>query len=232
LSSSFRLPPSSLLFDFPKNATFGRILPKNKIYEHAKPGKALRELFIRQIEQITWQYKLAPETINVKGTTAVPEIQIFAISLKNSDLTHEVLRCIDQAIHFPIIYELVFDGKRKPVAAFKRPSEADSAKWVISDYFEGQWVADNIPRRPLPITLDLDTLYTHLLAPLMPHHARSGESMQAQVERMEQIRSKQQEIKKCEIKLRNEKQFNRKVEINSQLRNLKRELEDLIKCDG
>jgi hypothetical protein len=43
---------------------FGRILPKNKIYEHASPGSPmLKALFVEQGEQIFWQYKLATETI-------------------------------------------------------------------------------------------------------------------------------------------------------------------------
>ena len=48
------------------NAAFGRILPKNKIYEHAHPSTALKELFVRQVDQIVWKYKLAHETINLR----------------------------------------------------------------------------------------------------------------------------------------------------------------------
>ena len=55
---------------------------------------------------------------------------------------YEVLRCIDLAIPFPIIFELRFDGKVKPIAAFKRPNEADASKWVISEYFNGGWIKE------------------------------------------------------------------------------------------
>jgi hypothetical protein len=41
------------------------------------------------------------------------------------------------------------------------------------------------------------------------------------LESIGKVRSKQRELKKCEIKLRQGKQFNRKVEIKSGLRNLK-----------
>ena len=40
-------------------------------------------------------------------------------------------------------------GKRMAVAAFKRPSEADSTKWVVSEYFATDWAPDDAPRRPL-----------------------------------------------------------------------------------
>lgn len=218
---------TAALFDYPKNAAFGRVLPKSKIYEHGSPSIATKELFVRQVEQIAWQYKLAPETINIKGTPSVSEIQIFSVALKDGELKMEVLRCIDQAIPFPILFELRFDGKVKPVAAFKRPSEADAAKWVISEYFDGDWVPVDVPRKPLPMVFDLEALYGHLLMPLMPYPARPAEGLQARVERMERIRLKQRELERCEARLRKEKQFNRKVAINAELRVLKEELEGL-----
>jgi hypothetical protein len=46
--------------------------------------------------------------------------------------------------------------------------------------------------------------------------------------RMGKMFLKQRELEKCEIKLWQEKQFNRKVESNSELRNLKQEPESLI----
>jgi hypothetical protein len=221
--------PHTSLFHFPENAAFGRVLPKNKIYEHGSPSTAVRQLFVRQVEQIVWQYKLAPETDNLKASKAVPEIQIFSVTLKGYELKTEVLRCIDLAIPFPIIFELRFDGKVKPIAAFKRPSEADTSKWVISDYFESDWTAADTPRKPLPMVFDLEALYSHLLQPLMPYPARPGEDLQAQVARMERIRLKQRELERCEARLHKEKQFNRKVAINAELRRLKQELENLTR---
>lgn len=220
---------TAVLFDYPKNAAFGRVLPKNKIYEHGSPSAAVRQLFVRQVEQIVWQHKLAPETVNLRASKAVPEIQIFSIALKGDELKPEVLRCIDLAIPFPIIFELRFDGKVKPIAAFKRPSEADVSKWVISEYFDGNWVSADIQRKPLPMVFDLEALYGQLLMPLMPYPARPDEGLQARVERMELIRLKQRELDRCEVRLRKEKQFNRKVAINAELRDLKQELENLTR---
>ena len=218
---------TAVLFDYPKNAAFGRVLPKNKIYEHGSVSSAVKQLFVREVEQIVWQYKLAPETINLKRSRTVPEIQVFSITLKGDELKPEVLRCIDLAIPFPILFELWFDGKVKPVAAFKRPSEADAGKWVISDYFDSDWTATDTPRKPLPMVFDLEALYGHLLMPLMPYPARPDEGLQARVERMELIRLKQRELERCEARLRKEKQFNRKVAINAELRDLKQELKRL-----
>ena len=220
---------SAVIFQYPKTAALGRVLPKNKIYEHGSPSAAVRQLFVRQVDQIVWQYKLAPETIRLKATKAVPEIQIFSVALKSIELKIDVLRCIDQAIPFPIIFELCIDGRIKPIAAFKRPSEADTGKWVISEYFDAGWISEDTPRKPLPIAFDLEILYSQLLEPLMPYPAQPGEALQSRVERMEHIRQKQRELERCEVRLRREKQFNRKVAINAELRNLKQELKELTR---
>ena len=111
-----------MLFDYPKNTAFGRVLPKNKIYEHGSPSSAVKQLFVSQVEQIVWQHKLAPETVNLKPSRAVPEIQIFSIALKGDELKPEVLRCIDLAIPFPIIFFFFFHEKVNPLASVKRPN--------------------------------------------------------------------------------------------------------------
>lgn len=217
-----------MLFDYPRSAAFGRVLPKSKIYEHAKPGKAVKELFVRQIEQIVWSYKLAPQTVNIDATPSVPEIQVFSVALKDGELGHEVLRCIDQAISFPIFFELFFDGKVKPVAAFKRQNASDASKLVVSDYFEGKWYSGETIRSPLPVVFDLEVLYGRLLQPLLPFPARQGENLQAHVERMDLVRLVQRELQRCETNLGKEKQFNLKIALNAELRKTKEKLEGLI----
>jgi Domain of unknown function (DUF4391) len=218
---------SQALFHYPKQAAFERVLPKSKIYEHSKPTGAVKELFVKQVDKIIWQYKLAPETINLPAKPSVPEIQVFTIALKTPELSEDVLRCIDQAIPLPIFYQLTFANRIKIKAAYKRPSDADASKWVTESYFETDWLDKDSDRAELPVVLDLAGLYEHLLRPLMPLPPRAGESLKTQVERLSLLRTKQNEYRKLEIRLNNERQFNRKVELNAQLRNLKKQLETL-----
>lgn len=215
------------LINYPKQATFGRVLPKNKIYEHSGANTRLKDLFVEQVEQIVWQYKLAPETINLPSKPGVPEVQVFHIVLKTGELSVDVLKCIDGAVQFPIVFELEHDGKIKVIAAHKRPSEADASKWVVSDYFSTVWMPANSPRVEMPVVLDLAGLYEALLQRLIPLAPRDQESFSALVERLERVRAKQREIEKVRAKLAKEKQFNRKVEINATLRQLNKELEEL-----
>ncbi|MDT8376077.1 MAG: DUF4391 domain-containing protein [Mariprofundaceae bacterium] len=218
---------SAALFAWPGQAAFHRVLPKNKIYTYAKPSAAVKELFVRQVEQIVWQYKLAPETIHLPATKSVPEIQIFSLALKTESLSREVLRCIDRAVQFPIIFELKFDGKTQLAACYKRPNEADRSKWVCSEYFSTDWFNNDSERVPLPTALDLGGLYEQLLKVVMPIAVRKREPLADLVARVEQIHLKQREADQLATRLGKEKQFNRKVELNSKLRQLKNELASL-----
>lgn len=218
----------SCLFAYPAAAKFGRVLPKNKIYERAKPSPKLKALFVEQVGQMVWQYKLATETLHLAATETVAEIQVFSMSLKTGELHTDVLRCIDQAIPSPILFELLDGNKVQVMAAYKRPSEADSSRWVVGEYFASEWLPADSPRQPLPVVLDLGGLYGRLLSALLPFAARPDESLQAQVARLEVIRSKQRELEKCQSRLRQEKQFNRRVAINAELRTLTQALNRLM----
>jgi Domain of unknown function (DUF4391) len=222
----------SALFAYPKQAEFGRTLPKNKIYEYSGANTRLKNLFVDQVGQIVWRYKLAPETINLAAKPGVPEIQVFAIQLKTAELHRDVLRCIDGAVQFPIIFELTQSqgagARTQVVAAYKRPSEADAARWFCSEYFESGWIPSTTKRTPLPLALDLGGLYEQLLQRLIPFAPRHSEPWAALVSRAEQATAKQREIDKVQTRLTKEKQFNRKVEINASLRQLQVQLQELI----
>ncbi|EKD97127.1 MAG: hypothetical protein ACD_23C01056G0001, partial [uncultured bacterium] len=139
------------LFAWPSKAVVARPVAKAKIYAHAKPTAALRALFVEQVESITWAYKLAPETINLPAKPDVPEIEVFEIALKLPDVNHSVLRCIDKAIPFPILFVLRYEGHSQPVAAYKRPSDAAIDQWVVGDYHAAPWQKDDLPRPGLPV---------------------------------------------------------------------------------
>lgn len=217
----------SAFFEYPKASEFGRAVPKAKIYGHAGASTRIRQLFVDQVDQIVWRYKLAPETVNLPATKSVTEIQVFEVNLRTPDLAEDILLAIDRAVAFPIIFELVQAGKRKTVAAYKRPSAADAVKWVVSAYFSSGWEAEDKPRQSLPTALNLGALYDRLLSALMPQGVGSTEPLGVRVERIEAIRAKEREIARIKVRLSREAQFNKKVAINAELRETTKQLKSL-----
>jgi len=223
------------LFDYPHKAFFGKVLPKSKVYTFGKVTRRMRDLFAKEVDQIVWRYKLAPETVNLPAGPGVAEIQVFGIELKPGvqEPSKGLLQCIDEAIAFPIVFEMIArlkEGDRIQVAmAFKRASEADSSKWVVGDYFSTAWLTADTTRSPLPVALNLAGLYEQMLHQLMPLGARPGESLQALTERYRMWASRSRELRKVDALLRKERQFNRKVELNAQLRAIRVEVEGLAR---
>lgn len=214
----------AVLYQWPANAAFGRVVPKTKFYEHGNVRTALREKFVDDIQRITWAYKLADDTIRLRGTSTVPEIQVFTIETKGADVSAEVLASIDKTVHFPIIFEVASAARVRMAAAQKT---LDGKTPRIATYFTTDWQPADAPRRPLPAALDLPSLYEALLASLLPMPARVGETVSGASDRLDRARKLQREIAALEKKLRTEQQLNRKIELRRQLKERETALTEL-----
>lgn len=221
-----------VLFRFPEAARFGKHIPKSRIYTNASTRKKVKDLFVRQVEKITWAYKLSPNTINLPAGKNTREIQILTISLRTPDLSYEVLRAIDQSIPSPILFSLEFKNQASYAAAYKRPSEADKTKWVIGSYFESEKTNNHRKETELPVVLNMDELYHFFLRQLIPIRQRKTETFRELAERAEKIKAREHQATKIESKVKREKQFNRKVELNHDLNKLNTEIGNLRKTTG
>lgn len=207
------------MYAWPSGATFGRVVPKTKFYEHATISARLRQKFVDEVQRIIWAYKLADETIHLRGDESVPEIQVFVVELKENDVSDEVLAAIDKAVRTPIVFELQRgEGERRQVrmaAAHKQPGSTTPR---MSERFSTGWLPFDAPRAPLPPALDLPGLYAQLLTPLLPFSPRPGETVAEAVARVAQAGKLKREIAQLERELHNEPQLNRKVALRQQLR--------------
>lgn len=114
--------------------------------------------------------------------------------------------------------------------AYKRIHESDESRWVVDQYISFGWLTitdvEKI-KKTLPITLNLTNLYEQMLRALMPIATHLNESIREQTNRLNLVKQKQNEITKLQKKMRIEKQFNRKVELNLRLINLQKDLSQL-----
>jgi hypothetical protein len=204
-------------------------VPKTKFYEHAKVSTAARDRFVSEIQRITWAYKLADATIHLRGTPAVPEIQVFEIDVKGDDINDATLATIDKAVQSPIIFEIhrsVDDvAETGMVAAYKEVGERAPQ---LAGYVRTPWQPASAERVPIPPALDLPGLYAALLAPLLPVVPGPGESLPDVTKRAERKAKLEREIAALDRRLRNEPQLNRKVELRRQIQACKEELATVL----
>ncbi|GIU51739.1 hypothetical protein TUM4438_42440 [Shewanella sairae] len=232
------------LFTFPGSCALGsdkngQKLPKETIYQQAQPTTIVKQLFVKQIEQIIWRYKLSSDTLNLAAHEDVTEIQVFDIYLKPDvpKPDQQIFETLDKAIPSPLLYR-VFDSnnsrpKIKYVMAYKRHNKRDTETMVVEQYFQSNWVASTPDKAcSLPIVLDIKGLYTALIRNLITEPALENESFQDQLSRIGQIQVLSAKLEKLQTRLRKEKQFNRKVELNKQANQLKNQITSLKSHDA
>jgi hypothetical protein len=216
------------LFQYPEKALVNRNIPKTKFYQYANINKATKESFVSQVQQIIWVYKLAPETVNLAASNGLCEIEVFDIYLKTRDLDNEVLISIDKAIPHPIIFQLHFEELIKSVSSYKRQNEVDKGKWIIEKYYFTPWMDKRVSDRiRLPVSIDLNGLYENILRKFLNVEATKGQTFQELNSQVTEIECKEKEIARLEQKIKSEKQFNRKVELNNKLNQLRKYLSSL-----
>ena len=209
---------ASVLYRWPAAAQFGRVVPKNKFYEHGKVTASVREKFVAEIQRITWAYKLANSTIHLGGSDAVPEIQVFTLDAKGDDVSNAVLTAIDKTVQFPIIFEINrSDGDKAGTRMVATHKQLSDARPQLTGYYSTEWLLRNAPRSPLPTALDLPGLYAALIAPLLPITGKPGEQLAETTARAKDAQKLKRELATLERRLRSEPQFNRKVKLRRQL---------------
>ena len=164
-----------------------------------------------------------------------PELHVFDIKLKTgvTDIDVEVLRAIDSLIIFPIFYRITRrlgdTYLQQYQLAYKPPVVGGGDKIKLRHYFTSSWLLlpSDTELSSLPITLSITQLYRQLLQPLVGLRARVNEPLAVWIARLEDITLQEQRISSLQNKLRQEKQFNRKVELNRTLNELKQDLRAL-----
>ena len=204
-----------------------RVLSKAKIFSRTTPGAKVKVLFSDQVQKVTLAHELYPKTINLKACNEVPMIRIFSVDLKGAELNHKVLALLDKAIDTPTIYMLNYRGKTRYVASHIRPSDAEKGKWVSSSYFESPWIDGDSEYVDLPIVLSLKALYHSLLERIIPLNIRGNESISELVSRADRLGLKERELQKTNAKMLKEKQPNRKIDLNKEVRRLNQEIAQL-----
>ena len=214
------------LYKFPPQAKVDRLIPKNKFYEQGKANTKIEQLFVDQVENIRWAYKLASSTIHLQDQEDLKEIQIFRVKSRVEDLDVSILSFIDKLILTPIVFEVVYQDKVKVVATYKRLNQADKTKAVIGQYYASEWLEDH-DRIELTIYLKLADLYEHFIAQILPialskdqENDNASVSIEIKLQKSQKLERLQKQLNQLQSKLRNERQFNRRVELNKQLQNL------------
>ena len=216
------------MIGLPKSTEFNRRILKQKFYEHITVSPTLKKAFSSQIKVIYWRNKVAPVTMNLAAGTSVTEIEIFEIQLNGRQLDEAVLRQIDREIPYRILFLLEFDGKYQAWTAYKEAAGSGTNAFKVGVYYHTDWM--NESALPLKVDgLNLDQVYENFVRQIAGGRLQTagGESLKDSVERETERRRLEKEIAALEAKIRKERQLNKQVELNKQLKQLRRDMDNL-----
>lgn len=230
---------------FPKSTEFNKRIPKQKFYDNLSVTPDLKRIFVEQIGEIVWRNKLATSTLNVAPSEKVTELEVFLIRLNQKDLDQRVLQLMDKEIPYHILFLLEYDASVQAWIGYKEPGTTKQGSFKVDSYYHTEWETPD--QLDLKLNgLSLDAIYENLIrqigkfdtdeptaAEMTGINEKSGIYIQTNgISDQIKLRQKREKLLKqidvLETKMRNEKQFNRQVLLNEELKKFKKELEDLL----
>lgn len=213
------------MLGLPKTTEFGKRIPKQKFYENLSVTPAIKKAFIEDIRVIYWKNKIAASTITLAAGEKVTEIEIFEVKLRGKDLDEAVLRLIDREIPYHILFLLEYEGAYRAVMGYKE-AIAGKAAFKVSRYYYSDW----LPEENLPLRLEglsLDAVYENFIRQLAGDALSGGEgtTLKESVEEEKQQEQLKKQIAALEIKMKKEKQLNRKMELRAEIKKLEKRVE-------
>lgn len=211
---------------FPASSFVDRLIPKVQFVKASSSPTAIRTLLADEFEQIRLLYVLRPDTINVANGNEVKEIDVFFFQCKTDHYSINPFCGLDDLIPRHTIYiiqhgnsfDLLMQHKRRTVVS-------GNVKWVreVSRLLTNV----NLDDTPLRIDgLDLDRVYFNFFSQMSGYRIDNSDAISEIQEIETQLAKMKRELETLQKRVRNEKQFNRQIELNSQARKLKREISE------
>lgn len=202
------------MLGLPRSTEVNRRVAKEKLYQNATLTPQSRDMIKDQIESVFWRNKLADSTVGISAGEEIKEIQVFEVQLRQRELDKRILPAISKAIPYKILFVLIFGDEAQ--AWIEASGTFYNTDWQFLDGFTFKFEG-----------LNLDTVYENLARQIAGGRLGEIGDIAEAVDRDKQRQKLERDIASLEKKLMREKQFNKQVELNSELKRLRKELEVL-----
>ena len=210
------------MIGLPKTTEFNKRIPKQKFYENMDISPALKKIFVEQVRIIYWKNKIAASTTNLAAGTDVTELEVFEVRLSSPVLDDSLLRQIDKEIPYHILFLLEYRGKYQAWIGYKEAAASGNKAFKVNGYYHTEWLVED--ELPLKLEgLNVDAVYENFVRQIAGDKLKTeaaGESLKESVARDEQKQALQKQIATLQAKIRKEKQLNKQMQMNSELKKL------------
>jgi len=225
-------------YDFlnmPDSCFIGNTIYKKLFYENADLSTSDKSLFTDTISKITWLYCLKPETINIPAykdeVRDYPEIEVIEVLVHKDYKLKRIAEIIMRTIPYPMLLIFKWEDKKQLYVAHQRVSQSDSSRNTIEEFISTDWLDGD---SALFAKLDIkqmrfanfyalysdivDTISIYNLSTIIPTDdnitGAEARELSAQIEDIEH------EITSLRARLKKESQFNRRMELNIEIKKL------------
>jgi len=194
-------------FKLPQDTIINRFIAKTKFYEKASLSSKLKAEFTKKIQRITLTHQLIEKTINISKTDKVEAILIFEIELKQQIVPKNILKFIDKEISSPILFVFVYKNNFTYGITLKENN-------LVKNYYFSEWNQDI----HFDFTgIDLEKVYQKLIKAFITNETINKGDFEKIIDTDNKIKQLEKDIETLENKIRKERQFNRKVDLNKTL---------------
>lgn len=215
------------MIGLPKTTEFNKRIPKQKFYENMNISPVLKKVFVEQVKIIYWRNKIATSTTNLAAGADVTELEVFEVRLNSPVLDDSLLRQIDKEIPYHILFLLEYQGKYQAWIGYKEAAASGNKAFKVNGYYHTEWLVED--ELPLKLEgLNVDAVYENFVRQIAGDKLKTesaGESLKESVARDEQKQQLKKQINTLQAKMRKEKQLNKQMQMNTELKKLKKELE-------
>jgi len=211
------------VFDLPNTTEVNKVIPKYAFdtYSNSKQKKQFTEL----VQKITWLNKLSVETTNL-NSIEIKEIQIFHFELKSKQKIDSLISVVDKAIPYPIVFIISIENEYYISTSKKHLHPLNQDNAIIDWKFESEWILMDEIKYSINLKKSLDEVFYDFCNQLVSPSKQKLKNIEEIVEYDKNVSSIFKEIERLNTAIKNCKQFNKKVELNMKLSNLKRRLID------
>ena len=207
---------------FPEYAKVGRIIAKENFFDGSTPE--VKNLLKNEIARITWEYKLAPNTINLPSKKW-PEMEVIKVDIKNGEAPYKVLKRIDTAIPYPILFIVKKGTAEKAVISYKEIDQKSEDNAKVERYFETQW-NDPVINDIKISGLDIDSVFYSMIRTIAGQNLdidsnSEASSIRADIDKTNTNDKIRKQIKQLEVKYSKEVSVAKRQEIAREIHELK-----------
>lgn len=226
---------------------------KKLFLENAKLTPQDRRAFSNDVEEVVWEYTLKPSTIAIMPYAddehEYDEIAVLQATLKSPKNASRIAEVIQRSIPYPLVLVLCCESQELLSLAPKRFSRSEKGATVAEEFVTTGWMtlaAATAPESAFVDSIALDNLpqsnylmlYTALIERALAlrssrrtgdYHVVSDRVGQAERRRLlAEADNLEGQVNECRAALKHETQFNRKVDLNTKIKQLETRLKAVI----